>query len=38
MAGMLFDKTSLDALLRGAGARKVSVEYVLNHMIALAHV
>jgi ubiquinone/menaquinone biosynthesis C-methylase UbiE len=34
----LFTKDSLQALFTGAGARRVSVEFVLNHMIALAQV
>ena len=34
----LFTRESLTALLEGAGARRVQVEYVLNHMIAVAHV
>jgi ubiquinone/menaquinone biosynthesis C-methylase UbiE len=32
----LFDRASIEALLRGAGARRVSVEYVLNHIVAVA--
>lgn len=34
----LFDKVTLIALLERAGAARVSVEYVLNHCIAVAHV
>jgi 2-polyprenyl-3-methyl-5-hydroxy-6-metoxy-1,4-benzoquinol methylase len=34
----LFAKDSLEALLRDAGAASVKVEFVLNHMIALAKV
>ena len=32
-----FDARSLEDLLRGAGARRVSTEHVLNHVIAVAH-
>lgn len=32
----LFDRTSLDALFRRAGAGRVTVEYVLNHIVAVA--
>jgi 2-polyprenyl-3-methyl-5-hydroxy-6-metoxy-1,4-benzoquinol methylase len=34
----LYDRRSLERLLLEAGARKVSIEYVLNHMIAVARV
>lgn len=34
----LFDKHALEALFRAAGAVRVSVDFVLNHMIALAKV
>jgi ubiquinone/menaquinone biosynthesis C-methylase UbiE len=32
----LFDRAALELLLRGAGARRVSVDFVLNHLIAVA--
>ena len=32
----LFDRASIEELLRGAGARRVSVEYVLNHIVVVA--
>jgi ubiquinone/menaquinone biosynthesis C-methylase UbiE len=32
----LFDRASVEALLREVGARRVSVEYVLNHIVAVA--
>jgi ubiquinone/menaquinone biosynthesis C-methylase UbiE len=31
-----FDARGLESLLRGAGARRVSVEHVLNHVVAVA--
>jgi SAM-dependent methyltransferase len=34
----LFDRRGFESLLLGAGARSVKVEYVLNHMIAVAKV
>lgn len=34
----LFDSTSMTVLFEQAGARKVSVQYVLNHMVALVSV
>jgi SAM-dependent methyltransferase len=34
----LFDRPRFESLLLGAGARAVKVEYVLNHMIAVAKV
>lgn len=34
----LFDKASFEGLLLSAGARSVKIEYVLNHIIALAKV
>jgi hypothetical protein len=34
----LYDAHSLDCLLRDGGARRVTIEYVLNHMIAVARV
>jgi 2-polyprenyl-3-methyl-5-hydroxy-6-metoxy-1,4-benzoquinol methylase len=33
----LFDPKSLEALFLAAGARRVAVEHVLNHMIAVVH-
>jgi ubiquinone/menaquinone biosynthesis C-methylase UbiE len=32
----LFDRAALEAMLRGAGARRVSVDHVLNHIVAVA--
>jgi hypothetical protein len=34
----LFNRASLDSLLRQAGAQSVKLEYVLNHLIAVARV
>ncbi|HUE76188.1 MAG TPA: hypothetical protein VMP10_05105 [Chloroflexota bacterium] len=34
----LFDQASFRTLWLAAGARRVSIEYILNHMIAIAHV
>lgn len=34
----LYDRASLERLLRDAGARRVTIEYVLNHMVAVARV
>jgi len=34
----LFDKSALTALLKRHGARRITVEYVLNHLIAIARV
>ena len=34
----LFDRASLTALFQGTGVRRLSVEYVLNHIVALAMV
>jgi ubiquinone/menaquinone biosynthesis C-methylase UbiE len=32
----LFDRGSLTKLFEGAGARRVTIEYVLNHVVVLA--
>jgi ubiquinone/menaquinone biosynthesis C-methylase UbiE len=32
----LFDRASLTALFAGAGARRIKIDYVLNHMICVA--
>jgi SAM-dependent methyltransferase len=34
----LFDRDALDALLRGAGARRVNIDFVRDHIIAVARV
>lgn len=34
----LFDRASLETLLRGAGARSIRIDYVLNHIVAAAMV
>jgi len=32
----LFDGAALEALFRGAGARRVRIDHVLNHIVAVA--
>jgi hypothetical protein len=34
----LFDRDTLDGMLRAAGAKRVSIEFVRDHLIAAARV
>ena len=34
----LFDEATLESLLKRAGARRVRIEYILNHIIAIAQI